>query len=427
MTGAKTQPFSPRVVLAMLLFGALAFLSTLYFIGMGETGRTANDGGAHVGSRGLTGYAALAQLLERGGYDVIRSRDETALRDAGLVVLTPPHGADGEELARIVGLRRYRGPTIVILPKWQAIQLPDSYKAAEEGWVELASSQSPRWKGFADDIAVSVGASPGWRIGTLSGPLPDSRQVQAGSGTTSLVPLVRNSDGTRILAGFIADRGDYPALSRMAGLERNYPGGDSHIHPLIFVFEPDLLDNYGMARRENALMARMLFDAAAGDREGPVLFDMTMNGLGRGTNLLTLAFAPPFLAATLCLLIAAIVVAWRGFRRFGPPLAETRAIAFGKRQLVANSAGFIRRTGRIHLLGPPYAELLRERIARLLGLHSHGDHARTESEIDRALTSREIDSPPFSTLAARLRDARNANEVLRAANALKRIERMLAR
>jgi hypothetical protein len=41
MSGHAANPFSPRAVLAMLVVGALAFLATLYFIGIGEVG---NDG-----------------------------------------------------------------------------------------------------------------------------------------------------------------------------------------------------------------------------------------------------------------------------------------------------------------------------------------------------------------------------------------------
>ena len=48
-------------------------------IGIGETGRGTNDGGAHVGGRGLNGFAAVAQLLERRGWQVERSRSEARL------------------------------------------------------------------------------------------------------------------------------------------------------------------------------------------------------------------------------------------------------------------------------------------------------------------------------------------------------------
>lgn len=424
MTRHMTQassPFSARVVLGMLLFGAVAFLLTLYFIGIGETGRGTNDGGAHVGGKGLNGFAAWADMLERQGYVVERSRDESSLRDDGLLVITPPPSAKGEDLARIVNRRRYAGSTLVILPKWTTA--PAGGKGAKKGWVDLAGTQSPRWEGFADNVSVTIGKVSGWRFGGLAGKLPKEDQVQYGGGT-SMIPLVRGGNG-RILAGFLADDGYYPWLNRMAGMPESFGGDNSDIHPVIFVFEPDLLDNYGMARRENGELGIMLAEALVDYDDQPIVFDMTLNGLGRSANLLTLAFTPPFLAATLCLIIAAVVIGWRAFRPFGPPLAEARKIAFGKRQLVANSAGFIRRTGRLHLLGPPYAALLRDRIARALGLRIHADAAITESEIDRLLEARGMEQRQFSAPAERLRTARNPNDLLRGAHALKTIERML--
>jgi hypothetical protein len=117
-----------------------------------------------------------------------------------------------------------------------------------------------------------------------------------------------------------------------------------------------------------------------------------------------------------------LVVAWRAFRRFGPPVAEGRAIAFGKARLVANSAGFVQRTGRLYLLAVPFAALVASRIAGLLRLRSADDQA-----IDEALHRRQPDADSFSAAAAQMRAARTRSELLRAARALKDIERNLTR
>ena len=102
----RSDVFNPKVVLGLLLFGALAFAATLYFIGAGETSRGPNDGGSHAASRGLTGYAALADILEAEGHDVALSRNQGALDDEGLLILTPPTFADGGELAELIEQRR---------------------------------------------------------------------------------------------------------------------------------------------------------------------------------------------------------------------------------------------------------------------------------------------------------------------------------
>lgn len=390
--------FSPRAVLGLVLFGSAVFVALLWMMGAGLATGDANDGGAHAGGKGLAGHAALADYLERRGHAVRLSRSAAALDDPGLLVLTPPHQTDGAELDRVVSARRETGPTLVILPKWLAA--PVQAEGARKGWVLLAGTASPQWAGFLDDVSVAIAParSGTWRADGLSGTLPEPQAVQSGQGE-SLAPLVTGADG-RLLAAVVEDDG---------------------LYPLVLVFEPDLVDNWGMARRESALLADRLL--AGLDTDGTVIFDLTLNGHARSANLLTLAFTPPYLAATLCLLIAALVVGWRAFVRFGPALVPDRAVAFGKGALVANSAALVERAGRLHLVAAPYAEALRERTARALALPPQAD----EATIDRALAARQPSATPYSVLAARLRAARGARDITQAAHALRALERTVTR
>jgi hypothetical protein len=217
-------------------------------------------------------------------------------------------------------------------------------------------------------------------------------------------------------------------LSRWAQKAGNRQGvAGSALQPLVIVAEPDLLDNYGMAREENARLAMALVAAMDESRNQPVMFDLTLNGHARTSNLLTLAFTPPFLAATLCLLLAAIVIAWRAFLRFGPPRKTARAIAFGKRALVANSAGFVRRTRRLHLVTLPYADRARATLSRALGLARQPTPEQAERAIDRSLAARAPGAAPFSQIAARLRSASSVPQAVNAARELHALERKLKR
>lgn len=392
--------FSPRAVLGLVLFGTAMFAALLWMIGSGQGWGDTNDGGSHAGSKGLAGHAALAAYLERRSHTVRLSRSPAALDDPGLVVLTPPHDADGAELDRIVAARRELGPTLVILPKWLAGPAPMQAPGARKGWVSLAGTASPRWQGFLDDVSVGIAPAAGesWLAGGLSGTLPEPKAVQAGQ-DDSLIPLVESADGRTLAAGI----------------------DDDASYPLVLVFEPDLLDNWGMARRESALLADRLL--AELDADGPVTFDLTLNGHARAANLLTLAFTPPYLAATLCLLIAGLVVGWRGFVRFGPALVPDRALAFGKAELVANSAALVERAGRLRLAAAPYADAARERMARALALPPQAD----EAMIDRTLAARHPAAPAFSALSARLRHARNRRDITQAAQDLHALERTVTR
>ena len=135
--------FNPRTVLALVLFGALSFAALLWFIGKGDTGPGPDNGEAHAGGHGLTGYAGLAAMLGKQGYDVSLSRSRGQLDDEALLVLTPPIWADGEKIAQIIKDRRYTGPTLLILPKWYAFKLPLTAKGAKRGWGKQAIAACP--------------------------------------------------------------------------------------------------------------------------------------------------------------------------------------------------------------------------------------------------------------------------------------------
>jgi len=428
-----TNPFSRWAVLAIVLLGAALFVALLWMIATGTGMGSANDGQAHVEGKGVNGYAAMADYLERRGYAVDHVRNPGALDQPGLLVLTPPPFAKGKEIDKIVSARRYVGPTLVIVPKWTATEpTPEQQKKAKKGWVRLSGTMPPNWVGFLDDLSVQITevpkASATWKAAGLTGMLPRPGAVLSGAGT-GLVRIVGTQDDKLTLAGFMDDGGSYPGLEAIAQDRVLHSGEeeDEDLQPIVMVFETDLLDNYGMARFENAQLAEALVRAAGVKPGGPIAFDMTLNGYGRSQNLLTLAFTPPFLAATLCLLLAALVVGWRAFLRFGPPLAPERAIAFGKRALVANAAGLVRRTRRLHLLGPPYADRARERLVSALALPRTLDADHAAAAIDRALAARGADGEPFSVIAARLRAARRSPDLLKAARDLHALERMLIR
>jgi hypothetical protein len=357
------------------------------------------------------------------------SRSEARLDDRALLVLTPQTSADGEAISEIIEARRYIGPTLLILPKWLAFPADAIQQLkAPRGWVMLGGALVPDWlqeiEGFGE-AKLDIAERERWAGIGLTGALPDPKQVLA-LDSPDVLPLVADETGD-VLAGYLDDRGAYPVLDRAAG----FPPRDSRDEyldterwALVVVVEPDLLNNYGMAAAARAELAMKIVETAKEGQDLPVVFDLTLAGLGASRNLLTLAFAPPFLAATLCLILAAVVIAWRALGRFGPPVAEAPALAMGKRQLAANAAALIERTKRWHLLGPPYAALVASRLAMALGIRE-ADPAAREAAIARVLAARGIE-PDYAARARALRRARHPGELLRAAGALRTIERTVA-
>lgn len=434
MSARRSGPFSPRVALGLVVFAVLSFVALLWMIGSGMDQAAPRASGSHAQGKGLNGYAALYQYLEKRGFAVSAGRTPKALQRPGVLVLTPLHSVNPDELAATIAAHRRLGPTILILPKWLSAPLPGRSDTVKEGFVRLLAPVAPNWKGFYDDIELNRGAletgsrKGAWDAAGIAGQVPVPGAVFSGEGDT-VIPLVMGAGTEQILAGYISDGGYYPRLREItvrydeSDLE-DEPSGE---FPLIMVFEPDLFNNYGMARQANAALAEQLIGAASNGGERTVIFDLTLAGHGASQSLLTLAFTPPFLAATLCLLLAGAVVLWRTYLRFGPAVVGGPAIAYGKRALVASAAGLIHRARRLHLLGPPYADAARERLVRALALPARLAPDQAEAAIDRALATRAGDAPSFSEAAAAMRAARKPADLLRAARQLHALERTLTR
>ncbi|MFN3820342.1 DUF4350 domain-containing protein [Blastomonas sp.] len=426
-TGGNSNPFARGTVLLMVAIGFAAFLALLYAIGAGGALRSGNNGAAHGVSVSTIGYSALAQLLEKTGTKVSFGRGPDALQQQDLLIVTPEISADPQELAALVRQRAFTGPTIIILPKWQVT--PE--EGLKTGWVRLESpvlaEQTPRLLSQLVPVRIRLEGMPS----APRAPAVVQRETAADRAAKLKVALRSRvtisgaklktvlADGAtgRARVVVIDDGGWYPALD--ANAPEN-PDGTPDIeqgrYPVVIVADADLMNNKGLANRDTARQAVQIVDAAwSGGGEG-VVFDLTQNGLGTSENLLSVAFRPPFVGAVASLALAAIGFAWMAFCRFGPALAEERPFGFGKTMLVKGSAGLVRRLGRDHLLGPAYADLVRERAGRSLGL----PQGLPREQIDERLAkvSPDAEGRNYETLSADMRAARDRPGILSAARAL---------
>lgn len=413
MNQAGPATFSRAGALALVAVGFAVFLALIYLIAAGEEfGGNRNNGGAHAAANGLNGYAGLVQMLEAGGYEVNRSRSPAGLETDGLLVLTPPPFVDADEFAELLQRREYIGPTLVILPKWDAALPPPTLPAEardrfKPGWVVLTGADAVGWTAELPapyafthvKETLQKDEVPGWDGFGVEGKLP-TRTILYAEDDPQHETMIADAAGHALAIKVIGE-----------------PDTDYYedAHWTIFVTDADLMNNYGLGDAARARAAIALVDEATydGDITG-VTFDLTLNGFGASENLLTLAFRPPFLAATLCLLMALLIVGWRAFQRFGPAAsASGPAIAFGKQRLIANGANLILRARRLPLLAAPYAALSARRVAERLGV-PRADAAA----IDAALARRLPEEEPFSRRAARLEAATRPADILSAAQAL---------
>jgi hypothetical protein len=429
MAGAisGSNPFARGTVLLMVAIGFAAFIALLYALGAGGALRSGNNGAAHGASVSSIGYSALGRLLEKTGTTVSYGRSPNALQQQDLLIITPEISADPEDLAALVNQRAFIGPTIIILPKWQAT--PE--QGFKTGWVRLESPfvamQAPqvlsrlvtartRLEGL-DNAFIPIPfiqpEKPEDRGAMMKQALKSRVTI---SGDRLKTVLADNATG-RAQVVVIDDGGWYPSLDPSATTNpQANPGVQQGRYPVVIVADADLMNNMGLANRDIARQALQIIDAAWSGGGQNVVFDLTQNGLGTSENLLSVAFRPPFVGAVVSLALAAVAFAWMAFCRFGPALAEAQPFGFGKTALVKGSAGLVRRLGRDHLVAAAYADLMRDRAARALGLPLGLATQQIDERLDKA--SPDAEGRTYETLSAQLRAARDRPGILSAARAL---------
>ena len=414
----QANPFRRTTIMLMFAVGFAAFLALLYGLGLGDPRGSGKNGEAHGASNSVVGYKALSNLLEKTGVPVQYSRSQAGMDNDGLLILTPGPFTPAEEIDAVVRQRVYIGPTMIILPKWQVSSSPDLRK----GWVHRGDPWGGEYGAqmLEDlaDVAIGIDDKAEGRksvVSAVGGRLkaPERPVVIEGDMVRT---IVRGPSSKGALVAYLDDGGVYAQLDRLDESRiTDEEEIDESLYPVVIVADADLLNNGGIADKATARHALALISAASTASDGGVTFDLTFNGLGRTENLLTLAFTPPFLSATICLIVAALAAAWMTFNRFGPPVTEKRSIDFGKAALVNNSAAFIGRMQRSYLVTDPYAEMIRTQSAEATGISPQA----SEQEIHQRLDALgESGGNRFSALFHQLIRARKPKEIADGAAAL---------
>jgi hypothetical protein len=352
---ADAGVFAARTVIALLVAGVFAFSAFMVLSAYAPDLRGADDGQGHALSRSAIGFAGVVQLLKDMGQPVVVSRDAKAqTASTSLYVLTPTAFPAKDDLNALTR----GGPTLIVMPKWETIP-----SRSTQGWVDtlgplplpqVVDVLSQRFTGVKmvrdnGKASARISGLPGGELTT--GPID---RLQTFVDDPDIV--LRDAQGRGILT-------------------------KSHTEPVYILSDPDLLNTQGIKTLATARAGVAILDSLR-KGDGPILFDVTLDGLGRSRSLLKLAFEPPFLGATICLGAAALLLALQALSRFGAPRREGRAIALGKQALADNSAALIRLARREPHMAARYLELTRARVARALGAGRLGE-AELTALLDR--------------------------------------------
>ena len=173
----------------------------------------------------------------------------------------------------------------------------------------------------------------------------------------------------------------------------------------LILSEPDLLNNHGIATEDRARLAVRVLDIAAARLDVPdpaFVLDDNLRRRDTDQNLVKLMTRPPFLAATLCLLAAGLLIGWQGFNRFGAPEGEgvqsgEDRITSGPAVLAASAGGFIAGAGRVDDVADRYSDVVRRQVVEALGL-SVWDARRVDAALSDREALRDI-QPRFAEIA----------------------------
>lgn len=391
------NPFAVRAIAIVVLAAVLAFLGFLFLMAYAPQMKARGSSGPQPLSKSAVGFYGLYKLSEATGRFTQLADSEDRWSYDGFMIVTIQPDTDVERLKRLVAVRRGTDntKTLYILPKWQT-----SPSSSKSGWLDNRGTLEPEW---SKPLLEVFG-----RIRFAEEKTPKGNRIRAADGEMPAefnVPAPR--DLHYIAKGMkpvLVDDSDHIVLGRT---DLNNGSAD------YILADPDLLSNQGLKSPEGARAALALIDSLRNDTDDSVEFDMVLNGQG-ARNLLQLMFEPPFLALTIAVLAAAMLVGIHVFGRFGPAIAEPRAIPFGKRALADNAAVLIARAGAVKRLGDRYVAMIRESAATALGAGGL-DPAAQESWL-AALTR--DGKPGFAALAADARGAKNSQAMRSAARAL---------
>jgi hypothetical protein len=392
--------FGPRTKL--LVIGTLALsLVTAAYLGLTTSdGGPVTSAGADSYSRSAIGHHGLLELLRE--MKVPARAQRGVVGGDGLLVLAEPQAsvaADVEQRLRVAAATER--PVLLVLPKWSVLEA-----TADEKHVRRIEPLS------AEDVARVMGAAG------LSGEI--RRPARAGAVERDEAKIVGSS------------RLDLPVPQLVA------PDDNSEFRPLVATAEgalllqrdslyvltdPDLLENHGLLRADDAEIALRLLDHARDG--GRVVFDEVVHGHKSGGSLWAEFATFPLGLVTIQLVLLALALAWAGLVRVAKPLALPPPLGRGLQVLVDNTASLLHLGGHAPEVLARYWQATQREL--LAALHAPADLGAGDRAawLARAAAARKAGDDPAAIDAAVAASKGRPAEVLATARRIHRLRTAL--
>lgn len=346
-----------------------------------------------------SGHRALLQLLRE--LDIPVRAGPGAWRGKGVLVVLAPDLASSGGAARLLQLLSTADRALVLLPKWTGTSDPKHPKWFSQVQLLPASHVEAVFLALGltgtlrrDPQTAQIGGTLGVGKAELSAP-----QLIAGSELVSLI------GGER---GLVA--GEREEKDKLRGKKQK----------LIVVSDPDLFDNQGLPRGDNARIALALLNRLRDPKDPKDVVVLEESLLeGHRTALFSGLLRFPTVLGVLHILLLSAVAVWAGVRRFGAPVPEAATGPRGSEALIEGAVALQRISGRAaHAVSVLLTSALLEVSQRL-----HAPAALSGAALDRWLDQRAA----ARGLEARVDKLRNSfslaaapRELLAAARAVQR-------
>lgn len=344
MSASAPPLFSARLIAGWLAAAALTFAASFYFMTRDNSApHRLDDVAPSIYSKSALGYAALYHALPALGIPAgVNTAATGSPLGAAVVVIAEPD-RDEQTLAHVRAVLRDARAVLLVLPKRRGTADPNRLDwLAKDALLPLGETR--RVLALVDDGATveRSGYAATWAARPPFTGVPSLHQPQL-MHSDSVAPLLASRNG--ILAGGVR-------------------GGAAHV---VVLADPDLLDNHGITRGDNARLAVALLRELRGASGERVVFDEVVHGyVSRPFSALRLLFVFPFVLVTAQLALAAVLLVWSAVGRFGMPKPREPALPLGKQSLIDTGSRLLERAGALRFLADRYADAVLRETARAL-------------------------------------------------------------
>ncbi|HEX3126257.1 MAG TPA: DUF4350 domain-containing protein [Thermoanaerobaculia bacterium] len=325
--------FSRKAVGWIVGIGAVSFVLALLLTAFGEDLFSKPSPQANSYSRSALGHRGLVELLQSLGVGAVSRRTPGSVGPGPthpLIAAEPDPDVLEVSADRLADLRREArkrdAVLIVVLPKWTGEAHP-----AHPGWLRR----------------VFLMPEPSLRsvLKAIDEPELENLTVVRTEGRVRPCSALWRSAASTGTVDFRANLSPAQLLAPAPGLEPEVLCGKSLLvarhqsadGPEIYlVSDPDLLNNHGLGRGDNAALVYEFLTHRLGAKG--VIFDETIHGYRRAPGILAEAFRFPLLLAVLQTAVLLGVLLWAGMGRFGKPLPPPAALGSGRQVLIDSTA-----------------------------------------------------------------------------------------